>query len=263
MRQNILVSSCAIFALAIAPQAIAATMELVHYDAINSGIGPVSIFDISGEGNDGVPVPVLGASLDVPSSPRAGALSFNTTSGSLRTVNTQLLNNADIDTWGGFSYDVWVNWDGTPNGFSKVVDYAGTEAIRLDETGTVIATLNSATTVTGPAISANEWHHLLYIFNTAGNTVDGDGFITGDLTLVVDGVPTVAAGVTKDLFGDGLDRPISVGDHPVFTGGVDHFSGLIYDPIVSLGAIPVPEPSSLALILAATLGVVGCSSRKR
>jgi hypothetical protein len=34
-----------------------------------------TIIDISGQGNDGVPVPILGATLDVTASPRAGALS--------------------------------------------------------------------------------------------------------------------------------------------------------------------------------------------
>ena len=42
--------------------------------------------------------------------------------------------------------------------------------------------------------------------------------------------------VTKDDFGDSLNRPIGVGRHPLGFGG-DHFDGLVYEPRVTLGAL--------------------------
>ena len=66
--------------------------------------------------------------------------------------------------------------------------------------------------------------------------------MSGTLTYYLDDVvPLGSATVIKDEFGDTLNRPITVGRHPLGFSG-DNFDGLIYESRVSLGAL---EPSEL------------------
>ena len=54
----------------------------------------------------------------------------------------------------------------------------------------------------GPAagVTAGQWHHVLAVFDTQGNTVNGDGDLEGLATLQIDGVP-VHQDVVKSNYG--------------------------------------------------------------
>jgi len=154
-----------------------------------------------------------------------------------------------------------------------LIVYAGTEYLSLSSVGKVQATFNNGQPLvaSASAISANTWYHAVLTFDSTGNTAVPDpnrpGYytITGNLalnlynesgTLIDSGV---AENVTKNGFGDQLNRPISIGRHP--TMDATRFVGLIYNPSVSLGV--VPEPSAFVLLTAGMFGLLCYAWRKR
>ncbi len=106
----------------------------------------------------------------------------------------------------------------------------------------------------GPSLSivANTWYEATATFNTLGNPVAGDGTLPGLATLTVGPVGGTSASsslaVTKTSYGDGLVRPIGVGElgFPSASTVLVLFHGDIYNPSVNLGV--VPEPASIALL---------------
>jgi len=97
-------------------------------------------------------------------------------------------------------------------------------------------------------IQPNTWYTVAMIFDSQGNSVVG-GDLDGVASLVVNGGTPITAAATKTSQGDGLDRPIGVGELGAAFGYLVGFHGEIYNPSVSL----IPEPASLVLLGVASI----------
>jgi fibronectin type 3 domain-containing protein len=166
-----------------------------------------------------------------------------------------ILNNNMIALYGGFSYDVWIKWNGEacPNG--KIIDYAGTDFISLNDGELKFGMVNNPG-YTGTEISTNGlvqdvWYHVVAIFNTQGNSIDSEGGIAGLMQLFVDDELVARKNWGKGTFGDDLNRSIGFGNHPNHYANND-FKGMIYNPCVSYGVIPMPVPPNPPLGVSAT-----------
>jgi hypothetical protein len=241
-----------------------------------------TVTDQSAAGNNGTIIssPVLSSTAVPPGAP-AGTDSITTNAGAILTNANDLLDNIIVAPAGGFSYNVDFMWDGTDttsNGHvQKIIDYAGTESLQLTTAAGGAATLQLIFTTEGlngnpdvsigpslPVIS-NTWYDVSAIFNTQGNTVSGvDGSLAGLATLDAGPVGGATASsslaVVKTTYGDGLDRPIGVGQLGANFGHLVYLRGDIYNPTVDLGVLPEPASLSLLALLAPTL--LGRRSRR-
>ena len=97
--------------------------------------------------------------------------------------------------------------------------------------------------ITDVNIVDGQWHYVAIVFDTGGAPQNPDGSITGTVTRYFDGTIPVGStsNVTKDNFGDSLNRGIGLGMHPLGFD-LDFFDGLTFEPRVSLGAL---SPSAL------------------
>ncbi|MDB4383283.1 hypothetical protein N9Z79_04230 [Akkermansiaceae bacterium] len=87
----------------------------------------------------------------------------------------------------------------------------------------------------------NQWHYVALVFEHDGQPVDADFKIYGTMTWYFDSnEPAGSAPATKDDFGDSLNRTIGVGGHPLGFGA-DFFTGLLFEPRVTLGALAPTE----------------------
>lgn len=243
-----------------------------HYSfpASWDGTAGATVTDLSSAGNNGIPAGGATLSDTVPPGAPAGTKSLKVgtgastaTRGGVGTVAKGLLNNTAVAAAGGFHYDVTFMWDGGMHpslwsGFQKVMDYAGTESLQIQEADGIAGTANLyfITTAagtpevrTGPSIpiQANTWYRVSAVFDTQGNTVAGDGSLAGLASLEVTplgGAPSAASlAVTKTTYGDELDRAIAVGAWAGNSASV-YLHGLIYDASVSL----LPEPTTMAFV---------------
>ncbi|MCO5052708.1 MAG: PEP-CTERM sorting domain-containing protein [Verrucomicrobiae bacterium] len=241
----------AIVALAMAASCGQAQTSVLHYSFPDSWDGSgATVLDLSGAGNNADVKATLALAPTVPSWATSGSQSINTSSGSLLTSATMLLDNASIAAATGFRFDVSFLWDGTDSEswghVQKIIDYAGTESLQLVTSAGEAALsfrFSDSTDVLTTTIQPNTWYHVTALFDTGGNAVDGDGSLAGTASMIVNGGSTLSGAAIKSNFGDSLDRGIGVGQlalasHLVF------FNGLIYDPQVTL----VPEPTSLTLL---------------
>ena len=253
-------------ALAGAADARAAVMPVFRYSFPDSSSDIVSnpaVTDRSAAGNhgnvSGTGLSGTGLSSNVPAGMTGQSVDF-TGAGThaIKTNAMRLLTTPAVVDAGGFTYDVWVHPTALPTGTSlfKIIDYAGTESLSLTSAGTVRATLNSSAGTalhSSAPLAQNQWHHLTMIFDTKGNPAEPDpdparaGFfqVAGEISLIVDGVPSGPLAHVRNGFGDSLNRVIGVGAHPTSAAG-ERFIGLIYNPTVSLGV--VPEPASLGVL---------------
>ncbi len=182
----------------------------------------------------------------------AGELSFSFTGANRINTNAiDLLTDDLIAANGGYTMHTWIKT--TPDGLQQFLAFAGTDGLTIN--GDTLRTINhrgSTVNDFGAAglLTDNEWHEVEVRFDTSGD-LDGTAGSTdvianldGVYTVIVDGV-VISSGETASTgtFGDTLDRNIGVGGH---SNGFDGFTGLLYNPSVSLGV--VPEPSSLALM---------------
>ena len=87
------------------------------------------------------------------------------------------------------------------------------------------------------SIPANQWHYVAVVFKAT--RLDSQTNVTGNFTFYLDtNVPTgFVSGAVISPYGDSLNRTIGVGTHPVGFSS-DFFNGLIYEPRVTLGALP-------------------------
>ncbi|QDU56856.1 PEP-CTERM motif protein [Aeoliella mucimassa] len=159
-----------------------------------------------------------------------------------------LLENSIIDDFGGYVMDVWLKWEGTYTDTRKQIDYAGTEFIRTRDSSVQFGFNDSAVVLSYP-IEADEWYHVQGIFDTGTNETDAEGGLTGNAYLIVnDRLVDYELNVTKSSFGDSLDRAIGI-NRWAGANAADWNQGAIFNPSVSLGALPIPEPSTTALML--------------
>ncbi len=204
-----------------------------------------------------------------------GSMVLNTKAG-IKVTPTAYLNNTTVAAYGGFEYDIDFMWNGGVGTFAtqKLVDYAGTESLELDNlTASTSATLdmtfggNTAfepsvpeTTVFNYTIAPNTWYNVSMIFNTGGNSVEADGDLAGMASLYVNGSLVDSEAATKGNYGDALNRPIAIGElaygHTTSIVGLD---GDIYSASVELA----PEPSTLAMSGMGGLGVLGMMWKAR
>jgi hypothetical protein len=257
-------AAAAVFALAASGAHATSPVFDYTFPASWGGTG-TTITDQSTAGNNGFSDGTLSLSSSVPTGAAAGTESINTTAGGILTTATGLLNNATVAGAGGFSYNVDFMWNGSYStsfgGTQKLIDYAGTESLQLFDTSSATsATLQmvfandagAESTAVSYAVSPNIWYAVTMNFNTAGNSlVAGD--ISGIASLYVDGSLVNTGAATKGTYGDGLDRPIGVGQLGANFGYLVGFKGDIYNASVTL----VPEPSTLALSLLGGFGLMG------
>ncbi|MFT5408579.1 MAG: hypothetical protein ACI9NC_001288 [Verrucomicrobiales bacterium] len=155
---------------------------------------------------------------------------------------TQQLSHANAIAAGGFTFETWFKWDGGGT-LNAMIDYAGTEKFRIQTaTGALDINFDQGSGLQVLAMpTANEWHYIAAVFEHDGEPVDADLKIYGTLTWYFDSnEPVSTVNVTKDDFGDSLNRTIGVGGHPLGFGA-DFHNGLMFEPRVSLGALTVAE----------------------
>ena len=224
-----------------------------------SGTG-TTITDVSPAGNNGFSDGTLSldSSAAVPPGAPAGTLSVVTSAGGILTNATQLLNNSAVAAAGGFTMNVWFNWNGTnltSSGHTqKLIDYAGTESLQLVTT-TGSASLQMAFADDGgiesvpvsTTILPNTWYDATLTFGNTSLAGTSNQDVAGTASLFVNGSLVESAPAIKGTSGDSLNRQIGVGQLGANFGYLVGFKGDIYDPLVELGVSPVPEPSTLAL----------------
>ena len=183
-------------------------------------------------------IPTLGVPAGAGNRSIAGA--FSTTSKGINSAATRELLNATVIANGGFTYEAWFKWDGI-GAVNPIIDYAGTEKLMF-QNGDLIMRFDTGTgnLVLVEDVPTGEWHYVALSFDHDGQPETG-GKINGTLTWFYDSlIPYGSAPVTKDDFGDSLNRRIGVGRHPQgFTA--DNYAGLIYEPRVSLGALTAQQ----------------------
>jgi hypothetical protein len=201
--------------------------------------------------------------------PGTGSMSL-AGAGGIKVTPAELLNNTAVANAGGFTYDIDFEWNGNTAATQKLIDYAGTESLQLNG-GTGVVSMSFAddsgneSTPVSTTILPNTWYDIALSFNTAGNSlVNGD--ISGVATMTVNGVVVGSGAATKGTYGDGLDRPIGIGEFGYgHTTSILGLNGNIYDASVDLGVSAVPEPSALSLGLMGGLSSISMlwKSRRR
>lgn len=240
-----------------------------NFPASWNGTG-TTVTDQSGAGNTGFQSGTASyTTATVPSGALAGTGSMSLGgTGGIKVTPTSLLNNTAIANAGGFAYNIDFLWDGTDSsgsfsGVEKLIDYAGTESLQLVvPSGAASAALQmtftddagATTTAVSTTVLPNTWYNVNLTFDNI-SMVGGD--VAGTANLYVDGLLVSSASATKGTYGDGLNRPIGIGEFGYgHTTSIIGLHGDIYDASVTL----VPEPSTLAL---SALGGLSLLLRRR
>jgi hypothetical protein len=232
--------------------------QIVYYSFPTSWDGTgLDVTDLSPAGNNGTATTGAVLSATIPPSAPAGDMSLAPVAGGISTNNTDLLENPTIGPAGGFALGASFLWDGGEGTHSvqKIIDNEGTESLQLQNididngTADLQFRINDFDGPTMPIV-ANTWYDVQGIFNSMGNSIDGNGDLAGMATLIVNGASTSMA-MTREsgdtggmgTASDTQNRPIAIGS---FSGApsIVTFSGYIHDPSVSL----LPEPASVCLL---------------
>lgn len=206
---------------------------------------------------DGEPTLVL--SDDVPAGAPAGAksLDFGVVDGSIRTDAIKLLDRPTVYAGGGFTMDVWfkgVPAASTSTAFQKIFDDTGTDFIAVngadgDADGNSRQVIVRAGTPNASAtyyldsddgLQPDDWNHIIVAFAVTGGT---EAAPTGDVTIILNGVVRPFPGRTllaNATYG-GYNRPVAIGRHPA--NASEYYTGLIYNPTLSLGTEPISAPT--------------------
>jgi hypothetical protein len=244
------------FALA-AAGAHAQTSPVFDYSfpASWNGVG-ATITDLSSAGNVASTVSSPSLDTNIPPSAAVGTQSLNTSAGAILTGASSSLVNSAIAAAGGFKYHVAFLWDGTDSTSfghtEKLIDYAGTESLQLVTTsGSALLQMSFGDDIgnevvpVSTTIAPNVWYDVDLTFDTTGSSVDGNGDISGNVSLVVNGGTPITAAATKGTYGDSLARPIGIGQLGAGFGYLVGFKGDIYNPSVTLGVASVPPAPQL------------------
>ncbi len=220
--------------------------------------------DQSGAGDNGTVIGTLALDAAVPPGAASGTESITTTAGAILDGTKASLANSKIAAAGGFKYSLSFNWNGTDSSSfghtEKLIDYSGTESLQLVTTAGSASLQMSFGNDTGiesipvsTTILPNTWYNVSLEFDVT-STVGGDD--VGIATMIVNGGTPITGAATKGTYGDGLNRPIGVGQLGANFGYLVGFKGDIYDPAVSI----VPEPSTVGLAIG---GVSLLAARRR
>ena len=183
----------------------------------------------------------------------------------------QLLSNSAVAAAGGFTMNVDFMWNGTDSSSfghtQKLIDYAGTESLQL-VTSAGMASLQMAfaddggneLTPVSTTILPNTWYDATLYFGNTSLVGSSNQDVAGTASLFLNGSLVSQAPAIKGTSGDGMDRPIGVGQLGAPFGYSVGFKGDIYDPSVALG---VPEPSTLALGALGGLGMTFLLRRRK
>lgn len=228
-----------------------------------------TVVDQSGAGNTGFQSGTASfTTVAVPPGAAAGTGSMALTGvGGIKVTPTGLLNNASVANAGGFIYNMNFLWDGTDSTSfghtQKLIDYAGTESLQLITTsGSALLEMtftDDAGNTTAPVsttILPNTWYSVRLTF---ANTSLVAGDVSGTANLYLNGGLVSSAAATKGTYGDGLNRPIGIGEFGYgHTTSIIGLHGDIYDASIQL----VPEPSTLALGALGGFGMLFLRRRK-
>jgi hypothetical protein len=246
-----------------------------NFPASWNGTG-TTVLDQSGAGNTGFKSGTASyTTAAVPSwaTPGTGSIALGGVGG-VKVTPTGLLNNTAIATAGGFTYSVDFLWDGTDSsasfgGAEKLIDYAGTESLQLlvpSGAGSASLQMNFAddlgveSTAVSTTIAPNTWYNVVLTF---GNTTMVGSDVTGTANLYLNGSLVSSASATKGDYGDGLNRPIGIGEWGYgHTTSLIGLHGDIYDASIQFGVAPVPEPSTVALGALGGLGMMFLRRKK-
>ncbi len=233
-----------------------ATVPVFEYTFPDSYNGTSStIVDQSAAGNNGT-MDTTGGYLagDRPSAFSTGGSITGAAGGHGVTNAIDLLDNTLVQANGGFTFDVWFQWEGTYTNSRKIIDYAGTENLRTNNSKIEFAISNNATVLSADIVGG-QWYHAVAEFDTLGNTIDGSGDIAGEVRLWLDGTLVDSSATTLTDFGDSLNRGIGINHHPT---GSEYNQGKIFNPSVYLGV--VPEPATMSLL---ALGGIAMLRRRK
>lgn len=222
----------------------------------SAGAHPAKVYPKDGEAN-------LVLSDEVPPGAPAGAKSLDlaTVDGSIRTDAIKVLDRPTVFAANGFTMDVWFKGipSATGTAFQKVMDDTGTDFIAVNgadndadgKFGQIVARVGGGTGNTfyldsDDGLVVDGWNHIIMAFAVTGGT---DIAPTGDATLILNGVVRLypARTLVTNATYTGYNRPVAIGKHPV--NNSEYYTGLVYNPTLSLGTDPVAAP---ALVLASS-----------
>jgi len=219
---------------------------LYQFPASYEGTGQV-VTDLSGRGNNATTLTNIDSYVEEAPSSESGG-SFDATAGpnDFTTDATLLLVNPILQTNNGYSYDVWFKWNGQ-GANNKIIDYAGTESLRIsDEANLLFGAIETTMAqgylgwdiIYGP-IEADIWYHVIATFDSEGSSLDENGALLGNAKMFIDDeLVAFTNNVKKGTYGDELSRKIGFCNHPNRFGG-NNFNGIVYNPRVTLGVIPM------------------------
>lgn len=242
-------------------------------------VAPGSVADTSGNGNTGLATaPGFGSggvyTAGIPTTNvqnSTGTVSLDITNAGLTTGTGAFSGEAltglaagDIDTFGGVTVEVWVKDLSNGAGDGHIAVIGGMFGVAIQSGGNIVAlygdnSSNIEMPTTAAAFSTSSWTHIAAVYTDDAGTTTGVNGGAGS-NLAFSKVELFVNGASADVDADGhvfgfgfLERALGIGGHGVFGAG-DNADGLIYEPVISAGALApgsfvtfVPEPASMAL----------------
>lgn len=167
------------------------------------------------------------------------------------TNEISLLTNSTIAEYGGYTLDTWFMANTVVARQQQLVSVAGTDSIQIGVQANILATFYADNgsgsyvekIIYGPKIETGRWYHVVSRFDTNGYQLDENGFITGELSLIVDGIVLGSQVLARHTFGDSLNRPIGINCRGQAPSGTTYYniSGAnLFNPEVFLGVEAIP-----------------------